>query len=146
MIRRIHVTASIVAMVLVASFWASSALTLAFAPSAHATARRAILYTIPLLIACIATAAVTGRRLAGKRRGRLLGLKRILAGGLVANGLLVLVPCAWWFRDGTTPGPLAATEDLAGTLQLLLLVALALTGRRIRTRRGSSPKLEASRA
>jgi hypothetical protein len=109
--------------------------------------RNAILLGLPVLIACLATAGLTGQRLAGGSRSAIVRRKQRRLQAAAAAGLLVLVPCALILSHlaaapaaGGAPAALEITESVVGAVSLSLLALNARDGRRMtRRRRTASP-------
>ena len=136
---RVHVAASAGAISLITTFLASSAITeMAGGAGDIRVLRHGIVLGLPLLVACLATAGLTGRRLAGGSRSAVVRRKQRRLQLAAAVGLLVLVPCAL-ILDHLAAAPatgrafvaLEVTELLFGTINLFLLVANFRDGRRM---------------
>jgi len=95
MIKTIHPVAGALALVTIATFWLSTALTELFASQTVVTLVKA---TIPwgflLLIPALMAAGGSGFALAAKRRGGIIGTKIRRMPLIAANGVLVLIPAA----------------------------------------------------
>ena len=109
--------------------------------------RHCILLGLPLLIACLATAGLTGRRLAGGSRSAVVRRKQRRLQAAAAAGMLVLVPCALILghlaaapATGAAFTALEITEFFFGTVNLSLLALNFRDGRRMtRHRRTARP-------
>ena len=95
MTKIIHPAAGVLAILTVATFWLSTALTELFASQAVVTAvKTAIPWGFLLLIPALAAAGGSGFALAKGRRGGLIGAKIKRMPLIAANGILVLIPSA----------------------------------------------------
>src|SRR5260370_23354431 len=105
---RIHLTAAVGALALITTFLVSSAVTeLAGNAAAVHNLRQWIVFGLPLLVGCLAAAALTGRRLARKSRAAVIRRKQRRMQAVAALGIVVLVPCAL-LLDALTPGASSA--------------------------------------
>jgi hypothetical protein len=137
LLARIHAAAAAGAIAVVTTFLLSSGVIELIGGAGDIRAlRHAILLGLPLLIACLGTAGLTGQRLAGGSRSAIVRRKqrRLQA----AAGLLVLVPCALILNHlATAPATggaftaLEITESLFGTVNLSLLALNFRDGRRM---------------
>ena len=142
---RIHLTAAAGAVTLITTFLISSAVTELAGNAADVhSLRQRIVYGLPLLIGCLAAAALTGRRLARKSRAAVIRRKQRRMQVVAALGIIVLAPCAL-ILDALTAGAvvtgLVITEMLVGALNLTLLLLNVRDGRRL-----SRPRTPARRA
>jgi hypothetical protein len=139
---RVHLTAAVGAITVITAFLAVSAVTeLAGSPGEIRAVRQGIMLALPLLIACLATAGLTGRRLAGRSRSAVVRAKKLRLAAAAVVGLAVLVPCALFLAHLTAAhvaGPattaLEATELAFGSLNLSLLALNLRDGLRMRRR------------
>ena len=105
MIKIIHPTAGVLAILTIASFWLSTALAELFASQAVITAvKTAIPWGFLLLIPALATAGGTGFFLAKGRRTGLVGTKIKRMPIIAANGILVLIPSALYLASKARAG------------------------------------------
>src|ERR1700680_1881685 len=148
LLARIHVAAAAGAIAVITTFLVSSGVTeLTGGAGDIRTLRHAILLGLPLLIACLVTAGLTGRRLAGGSRSAVVRRKQRRLQAAAAAGLLVLVPCALILNHlataSATGGAFTAleiTESVFGTVNLSLLALNFRDGRRMtRHRRTARP-------
>jgi len=147
LLTRIHIAAAVAGLVVIATFLLSSAVTELIGGAGDIRVlRHAILLGLPVLIACLATAALTGRRLAGVARSSIVRRKQRRLQAVAAAGLLVLVPCALILNhlavapSGWVFHALEITEISFGTLNLSLLALNFRDGRRMtRHRRSARP-------
>jgi hypothetical protein len=140
---RTHLAAAVSALALITTFLLSSVVTelIGNAADVHRL-RQWIVLGLPLLVGCLAAAALTGRRLARKSRAAVIRRKQRRMQIIAAAGIVVLVPCAL-ILDGLTAGAsnggvvsaLQITEILAGALNLTLLVLNFRDGRGLTQRR-----------
>lgn len=139
---RIHRAASIAGLGLIALFWSSSLIAeLSGSQAAITVVKTAIVIAIPLLALSLATATGTGRALAQDLRGPVIQAKQVRAALAAANGVLVLAPCAillaiWAHADAFTPRfhLVQGAELVAGAVNLMLLIANARAGQRLKRR------------
>jgi hypothetical protein len=134
---RTHLAVAVGALALITTFLVSSAVTelIGNAGDVHSL-RQWIVFGLPALIACLATAALSGRRLARNSRAKVIRRKQRRMQIVAATGIAVLVPCAL-ILDGLTSGASAGsavtaleiTEIVAGALNLALLVLNFRDGR-----------------
>jgi hypothetical protein len=94
-LRRIHVGASVAALLTVAAFLGSTLFVEAFGDhDAVRSAKLLIVRAVVVLVAVMAVAAVSGRRLAGRSRAPVVLRKLRRMKAAAAIGVLVLIPCA----------------------------------------------------
>ena len=136
---RIHLAAAVGAVAMIVTFLISSAVTelIGTAGQVH-TLRHDIMLGLPLLIACLATVALTGRRLGGRSKAPVVRRKQRRMQLIAAAGLVVLVPCAV-VLNYRAMGALEITELVAGTLNLTLLGLNFRDGRSLTRRRRRRP-------
>lgn len=95
MIKSIHPVAGALAILTIATFWLSTALTELFASEATVTAvKMAIPWGFLLLVPAIMATGGSGIALAKGRRGGVIGAKVKRMPLIAANGILVLIPAA----------------------------------------------------
>ncbi|MDA8074223.1 MAG: hypothetical protein M0Z40_03130 [Actinomycetota bacterium] len=141
---RVHLAASAGAVAVITGFLASSTITeLTGGVGDIRVLRHGILLGLPLLVACLATAGLTGRRLAGASRSAVVRHKQRRLQVAAAVGLAVLVPCALILNHlaaapatGRLFATLEVTEFLFGSLNLSLLALNFRDGRRMTRHRG----------
>jgi hypothetical protein len=142
LVARAHVMAAVTATAVVITFLASgAAIDLAGDPGDDRVLRGAVLLGVPLLIACLASAGLTGRRLAQGSWSAIVRRKQRRLQAAAVVGLVVLVPCAVALyhlrgRWGTSPEVVVmeALELVAGAFNLWLLVSNFRDGRRMARR------------
>ncbi len=140
MAKRMHFAAGVLAMVVIATFFASTlAVELAGSPAAIAALKRWIVVPgLLVLVPLLAATGGTGFALARAREGRLVDAKKRRMPFIVVNGLLVLVPCAILLDRWASAGAFDATfvavqalELVAGATNLLLMGMNARDGLRL---------------
>jgi hypothetical protein len=149
-IRRIHFTAAVAAVAIVASFLVATLLAEGLGDERTiATVKAAIVRVVPALVVVMATAGLTGRRLGGRSRAPVVVRKARRMRAIGATGLLVLVPCAIVLDRLAAGGNLGGTfvavqsvELVAGGVNLTLLVRNARDG--LRMRRGKRARRRGS--
>ena len=146
MIVRVHLAAAVGAVVVIVTFLISSAVTelIGTAGEVHAL-RHDIMLGLPLLIACLVTAALTGRRLGGRSKAPVVRRKQRRMTLIAALGVAVLVPCAV-VLNYRAMGALEITELVAGGLNLTLLGLNFRDGRALTRRRRTARQRRTARA
>lgn len=143
MIKIIHPVAGVLAILTIATFWLSTALSELFASPAVVTAVKT---TIPwgflLLIPALAAAGGSGFALAKGRRGGLIGAKIKRMPLIAANGILVLIPSALFLASKARAVEFDATfyavqalELVAGAANITLLGLNIRDGLKMKSRR-----------
>ena len=129
MTKIIHPVAGAIAILTIATFWLSTALSELFATQAIVTAVKT---TIPwgflLLIPALAAAGGSGLALAKGRRTGLVGTKLKRMPFIAANGILILIPSALFLASKASAGDfdtsfyaVQALELIAGAINIALL-------------------------
>jgi hypothetical protein len=147
MIKRVHSLAGALAMLVIATFWLSTALSELFGSRAMVIAvKTAIPWGFWLLIPALATAGASGFALANGRRAGLIGAKLKRMRYIAGNGLLVLIPSALYLAAKARAGEfdsgftlVQAVELIAGTVNLTLLGANMRDGLALRSRLAQKP-------
>ena len=129
MLARLHAIAGLLAGATILTFWLSTvAVELGGNAAAMTTVKTAIPWGLLLLIPSLALTGATGFRLAGNRRDALVQAKRRRMPIIAANGLLVLVPTAFFLAWRASAGlfddvfyAVQAVELLAGAVNLALI-------------------------
>jgi hypothetical protein len=136
---RVHLVAAVGAVVVIVTFLISSTVTelIGTAGEVHAL-RHDIMLGLPLLIACLATVALTGRRLGGRSKAPVVRRKQRRMQLVAAIGLVILVPCAV-VLNYRAMSALEITELAAGALNLALLGLNFRDGRALTRRRRCGP-------
>ncbi|WP_202922320.1 hypothetical protein [Pseudoxanthomonas koreensis] len=125
----IHPLAGAIALLTIATFWISTAVSELFL-SEHAVTvvKTSIPWGFLLLIPALAAAGGSGFKLAGKARGGLVGKKARRMPFIAANGILLLVPSAlflaWKAANGELDSIFYAVQGLelvAGAANICLL-------------------------
>lgn len=108
--------------------------------------RQVILYVLPLLVLCLATAGASGAKLAGRSQAPQIRAKSTRMRLAALNGLLVLIPAAVFLglraRTGDLSGPFAAVQILelcAGALNIVLLGLNMRAGLALKARKAPRP-------
>jgi len=147
MIKIIHPIAGAVAIVTIATFWLSTALTEAFAPLAVvALVKTAIPWGFLLLIPALAATGGSGFNLAKGRRAGSVGAKIKRMPFIAANGILVLIPSALFLASKAGAGEfdtgfyaVQALELAAGAINITLLGLNMRDGLRMKGRLHRQP-------
>jgi len=129
MTKIIHPLAGTLAILTIATFWLSTALSELFAPQAVVIAvKTAIPWGFLLLIPALAAAGGSGLVLAKGRRAGLVGAKLKRMPLIAANGILVLIPSALFLASKAKAGEfdtgfyaVQALELCAGAANITLL-------------------------
>ena len=87
-----------------------------------------IFYALFGLIACMATAGATGMKMGGKSKHAAIAAKRRRMPFIAANGMLILLPCAFFLNSRAAAGQfdsvfyiVQSIELIAGAANLTLL-------------------------
>lgn len=150
MIRIVHVAAAVTAFLTIFLFWTSTAASeLSGDPAAIAAVKRAILWGLLLLVPSMAVVGGSGFRLGRGRRDPLTARKRLRMPFIALNGLLILVPAAFFLEARAAVGvfdtafiAVQALELIAGATNLTLIGLNMRDGLRLAARRAA---LEVSR-
>ncbi|MEM9495713.1 MAG: hypothetical protein AAGA09_06885 [Pseudomonadota bacterium] len=144
MLKRMHAVAGVVGFLLIAVFWTSTVwVELAGAEAAIAAVKSAIRSAMIVLVPTLALVGVTGMRLGRKRRDAPALAKKRRMPIITLNGLLVLVPAAFFLAAKAEAGEfdrlfygVQTLELIAGAVNLVLIglnvrdgVAMARTRR-----------------
>ncbi len=129
MIKIIHPVAGALAILTIATFWLSTALSELFASQAVVVAvKTAIPWGFVLLIPALAAAGGSGFALAKGRRAGLIGAKLKRMPLIAANGVLVLIPSALFLASKARAAEfdagfyaVQALELVAGATNIMLL-------------------------
>ncbi|UVL74811.1 hypothetical protein [Pseudomonas protegens] len=130
MLKRLHLTASLLALLCIATFFVSTLLVESMG-TLHAIAQLKQLIVSPglwVLIPAMAVAGASGMGLSRARQGRLIASKQKRMPFIAANGLLVLVPCAIVLNQWASAGSfdtdfyvVQVIELIAGATNLTLM-------------------------
>lgn len=142
MIRHLHAAAGAVALLMIALFWLSTALSEVFAGPATVTAVKSLIpWGFLILIPALMAAGGSGLRLGKKRRGKHVEAKRRRMPLIAANGIAILIPSALYLSSKAQAGAfdsafytVQAIELIAGAGNILLLALNIRDGKRL-TRR-----------
>lgn len=134
--RRLHPVAGGLALLSVAGLLATvAAVELSGSAEALIATRVRLPWVLVVLVPAMAATALSGARVAGRRRDPRVAAKRRRARWAAANGLLVLVPAVLWLAWKAGRGELDAgfaavqgLELVAGLVNLVLLGASARDG------------------
>ncbi len=129
MTKTIHPLAGALAILTIATFWLSTALSELFASQAAVTAvKTAIPWGFLVLIPALAAAGVSGFALTKGRRAGLIGAKARRMPIIAANGILILIPSALFLSSKAQAGAfdaafyaVQAIELAAGATNIALL-------------------------
>ena len=129
LIGKAHLIAGFLAFALIASFWTATVFVeLLGDAAAIATVKGAILWAMLLLVPAMAAVGGSGFRLGGRSRAPIVATKRKRMMAIAANGLLVLVPSAFFLAARAADGRFDAAfyavqgvELVAGALNLGLM-------------------------
>lgn len=139
---KIHAFAATIAFLTIFAFWTSTVISEAFGSEATiASVKAAIVWGLLVLIPSIAITGATGMSLGKGRNETLVVKKKNRMPFIAGNGLLVLVPCAFYLDARAGAGAfdtvfyaVQGLELAAGALNLFLIGrnirdGLALSGR-----------------
>ena len=145
--QRVHAIAGVMAFVTIAVFWTSTVVSELFgSPSDIATVKAAILWGLLVLVPALAVTGGSGNSLAYRRAGPKLDRKKRRMPVIASNGLLILVPSAFFLAHKAGAGEfdtwfyaVQALELGAGAINLTLIGlnirdGLLLSGRLRRSR------------
>ena len=146
--KTVHPLAGGVAILMIATFWLSTAISeLSGSKPFVVFVKTLIPWGFIILIPALAAVGGTGFALSGGRSGGLLGKKRKRMPIIAANGVLILIPSALFLAAKAKAGDFDATfyavqmvELAAGAVNLWLLTKNALDGRKLTARRRSAAK------
>lgn len=121
MLKRLHLTASLLALLCIATFFVSTLLVESMG-TLHAIAQLKQLIVSPglwVLIPAMAVAGASGMGLSRARQGRLIASKQKRMPFIAANGLLVLVPCAIVLNQWASAGSFDTGFYLVQIIELI---------------------------
>ena len=144
MLARIHAVAGLVAGGTILTFWLSTAVVeLGGSVAAVTAVKTAIPWGLLLLIPALALTGATGFRLAGKREDALVQAKRRRMPIIAGNGLLILVPAAFFLAWKASTGRFDEAFYAVQSIELLAgAVHLALIGFNLRDGLRASGRLQ----
>ena len=139
---KVHAIAGIIGFLAIATFWITTLLSELFgAPASITSVKHFILWGMLVLIPAMAVTGGSGFSLSGGRSGRLINTKKKRMPIIGANGLLILIPCAFFLAAKADAGEfdivfyaVQGLELIAGAANLTLMGlnirdGLRLTGR-----------------
>ncbi len=134
MIRRIHAAAGVIGFLCILTFWTSTVASELFGSHETITAvKHAVLWGMWLLVPSMAAAGGTGFKLLGSRTDALALAKKRRMMVIGPNGVLVLIPCAFYLANLAAKGQFTATFYAVQAIELVAgLVNLTLMGLNIR--------------
>ncbi|NRP75705.1 hypothetical protein ILFOPFJJ_06628 [Ensifer psoraleae] len=119
-IRRVHMSAGIVGFITILAFWISTVLSeLSGNQVLVAAVKNGILWGMLILIPSMVTVGGTGFRLAGKAKSALVRSKKFRMPIIALNGILVLVPCAFFLANRASTGQLDTTFYIVQAIELI---------------------------
>lgn len=119
LIAKSHLVAGLIAFALVATFWTSTVLVELFGDAhAVATVKSAILSGMLVLVPAIAVAGASGFRLGGRSRAPIVAAKRRRMPFIALNGILILVPAAFFLAARASAGQFDAAFYAVQILEL----------------------------
>ena len=120
-------TAGVVAMLTILGFWMSTAISELFlSQEAIVAVKQAILYGMLVLIPAMAASGGSGISLASGRSGCLVESKKMRMRIIAANGLLIMVPAAFFLFRKASVGEFDAVFHVVQAVELLMGVAQLL--------------------
>ena len=134
MIPRIHAAAGVIGFLCILTFWTSTVGSELFGTHETITAvKHSVLWGMWLLLPCMAAAGATGFKLLGSRTDALALAKKRRMMVIGPNGVLVLMPCAFYLASLAAKGQFTATFYAVQAIELVAgLVNLTLMGLNIR--------------
>lgn len=145
MARTIHPVAGSIALLMIVSFWLSTAISELTAGVATVTTVKTLIpWGFVILIPALIAAGGFGFRLGKTMRGPLVAAKKKRMPFIAANGILVLIPAALYLSFKAQAGSfdagfytIQAIELIAGAANITLLGLNMRDGLRLRGRRGT---------
>jgi CDGSH-type Zn-finger protein len=134
MIPRIHAAAGVIGFLTILTFWSSTVASELFGShETVAAVKQAILWGMLVLVPAMAAVGGTGFKLLGSRTDSLALAKRRRMMVIGPNGVLVLMPCAFFLASLAAKGQFTATFYAVQAVELVAgLVNLTLMGLNIR--------------
>ena len=118
---KVHAIAGIIGFLMIALFWTSTVYSELFTDyTTIAAVKAAILKGMVVLLPAMAIVGASGMSLGGKRRDRLSLAKKKRMPIIAANGLLILLPAAFYLESKAASG---AFDTNFYTIQFLELIA-----------------------
>ena len=126
---RIHAVAGGIGFLMILTFWTSTVISELFAgPDTIAAVKAMILKGMMLLIPAMAIAGGSGMAMGRRRKDALTRAKKRRMPIIAANGLLILVPAAWFLAGKAAAGAfdtvfyvVQAVELIAGAANLSMM-------------------------
>jgi hypothetical protein len=133
-LHRLHAVAGILAFVLIASFWLSTAISELFGtPTAIAAVKQAIVWAMLVLVPALAATGASGFRLGKGMRLPMVTAKKKRMPFIALNGLLVLLPSALFLNAKAAAGDFGTAFMTVQAIELAVgLINLTLMGFNIR--------------
>ncbi|MDO5638384.1 MAG: hypothetical protein Q4G28_00765 [Neisseria sp.] len=98
-LRKAHAAAGILAFLFITAFWTSTLISeLFFSHQAVAAVKQAVVCAFAVFVPLMALAGISGNKMGGKSQHPLVAAKRRRMPLIGANGLLVLLPCAFYLN------------------------------------------------
>ena len=117
----IHPIAGTIAILCIGSFWFSTLISELFlSQDADVLVKHTILQAMWIMIPAMAATGGSGFALSGARKGNLLASKKKRMQFIAANGILILLPCAFYLYSKAAAGEMDTTFY---ALQVVELVA-----------------------
>ncbi|MEW5942837.1 MAG: hypothetical protein AB1710_03165 [Pseudomonadota bacterium] len=114
-------------MLTILGFWMSTAISELFlSQEAIVAVKQAILYGMAVLIPAMAASGGSGSSLASGRSGHLVESKKMRMRIIAANGLLIMVPAAFFLFRKASVGEFDAVFHVVQAVELLMGVAQLL--------------------
>jgi len=134
MITRIHAAAGVIGFLTILTFWTSTVASELFGShEAISAVKQAILWGMLVLVPSMAAAGGTGFKLLGSRSDALALAKKRRMMVIGPNGVLVLIPCAFYLASLAANGQFTGTFYTVQAIELVAgLVNLTLMGLNIR--------------
>ncbi|NGN40965.1 hypothetical protein G6N74_07805 [Mesorhizobium sp. CGMCC 1.15528] len=149
-LHRLHAAAGILAFILIASFWLSTAISELFGtPAAIASVKQAIVWAMLVLVPALAATGATGFRLDKGMRLPMVAAKKKRMPFIALNGMLVLLPSALFLNAeaaagdfGTAFMTVQAIELAAGLINLTMMGFNIRDGLALSARRQTLPAVQ----
>jgi hypothetical protein len=146
--KKIHLIASLLATLTIATFFISTLAVELFGTHESLALVKALIVMpgLLILVPAIAITGGSGMYLSKSRRGRLVESKKKRMPFIAANGLLVMIPCAIFLNRWAAAGTFDTTFYAVQTLELLVgAVNLTLMGMNVRDGFTMSGRVRASK-
>ena len=130
----IHAAAGVVAMLTVLTFWTSTAISEAFlSQELVAAVKHAVLYGMLVLIPAMVATGASGFALGKNRKGRLVERKQWRMRIIAMNGLLIMLPAAFFLDGKASVGEFDTPFYVVQAIELMVgVVQLTLMGKNFR--------------